>query len=283
MNSPASCDAKQHMRPYTPVPLTEDQKMERRAGLKAQLLEVLQHGRVTCECGESIAVMHAYKCFYCGFWFCPACARIHFAIPEHIQDADARYGEGSMAKSKRKPTPVDCGQTSCSLFPFRTVEPHSTTCALCTHEYCRLRKAVFYANSNRRESIHKSYSRQLMKQAERESPQTLYWVLRALYGLIQENNDIDVIDAYELLGSFVPQTAAEVFDYNQKERGRGYPRLGERIRALLEEEAARQEKIKAKQAAEAAQAAPTEAAAPVTKPNCTSNPNSKVTVYDVPF
>lgn len=92
MNSPASCDAKQHMRPYTPVPLTEDQKMERRAGLKAQLLEVLQHGRVTCECGESIAVMHAYKCFYCGFWFCPACARLHFAIPDHIQDADARYG-----------------------------------------------------------------------------------------------------------------------------------------------------------------------------------------------
>jgi hypothetical protein len=95
-----------------------------------------------------------------------------------------------------------------------------------------------------------------MKQAERESPAALFWVLRAFYVLIQENNDLDVIDAYEMLGSYAPQAAAEVFDYNQKERTGGLlPYLGVRIHALLEEEAARQEKSKAKRAEEASQQA----------------------------
>ncbi|MFV0347706.1 MAG: hypothetical protein ACK5JO_03890 [Halodesulfovibrio sp.] len=166
-----------------------------------------------------------------------------------------------MARSKRKPVPADCGQEKCENYKFRTVEPNDTICRLCEHEYCRLRKAVCYANSDRREAARKSLARRLMKQAERESPNALYWVLRALYGLIIENNNLDAIDAYEMLSSFVPQTTGHVFDYNQKEQTGGSvcPSLSGRIHSLLEEEAAKQEKIKAKLSEEAAKQAPVKA------------------------
>ena len=30
------------------------------------------------ECGHVMSIMHAYKCLYCGFWFCYSCAEKHF-------------------------------------------------------------------------------------------------------------------------------------------------------------------------------------------------------------
>jgi hypothetical protein len=30
------------------------------------------------KCGRRTPLMYAYKCLYCSFWFCPACAEKHF-------------------------------------------------------------------------------------------------------------------------------------------------------------------------------------------------------------
>jgi len=30
------------------------------------------------KCGSRRAIHNAYKCYYCGFWFCENCAPIHF-------------------------------------------------------------------------------------------------------------------------------------------------------------------------------------------------------------
>ena len=41
------------------------------------------HGTiVTCFCGKRISVYYAYRCFFCGLYFCRECASRHFRI-EH--------------------------------------------------------------------------------------------------------------------------------------------------------------------------------------------------------
>jgi len=37
---------------------------------------------ITCRCGKKITLMHAYRCLYCGIWFCKDCAEDHFAEQE---------------------------------------------------------------------------------------------------------------------------------------------------------------------------------------------------------
>ena len=33
---------------------------------------------VSCECGMTMPLRFAYRCLYCGVFFCQACAEIHF-------------------------------------------------------------------------------------------------------------------------------------------------------------------------------------------------------------
>ena len=87
-------------------------------------------------------------------------------------------------------------------------------------------------------------ARTLVEQAEQESDQAVYWMLRALYLLCVHDNNMSAIDAFETLGAFVPRTAASVFDYNMKERTGGgvYTSLSVRVRALLPEKPEKQAK-----------------------------------------
>jgi hypothetical protein len=50
----------------------------KRARVAAQLRQVGTAARVTCGCGKTLPILLAYRCFWCGEWFCPACARDHF-------------------------------------------------------------------------------------------------------------------------------------------------------------------------------------------------------------
>ena len=83
MNNPSHC--KDFMRPYIPKPVPESVKKEGRAKLYRQCREVITDNHVTCECGRIVRLTMAYKCFYCGLWFCHTCARKHFAVPEEWQ------------------------------------------------------------------------------------------------------------------------------------------------------------------------------------------------------
>jgi len=38
--------------------------------------------RITCPCGERIPLMEAYRCLFCGIWFCKDCAEEHFTEGE---------------------------------------------------------------------------------------------------------------------------------------------------------------------------------------------------------
>lgn len=30
------------------------------------------------KCGKRVSLSYAYKCLYCGYWFCATCAEVHF-------------------------------------------------------------------------------------------------------------------------------------------------------------------------------------------------------------
>lgn len=53
---------------------------EKKARLKAQWYEVVQDHVVTCCCGQKRALELAYRCLYCGEWYCFNCAEIHFGM-----------------------------------------------------------------------------------------------------------------------------------------------------------------------------------------------------------
>ena len=80
--------------------LDEDELKLKRKQLKSQVKEINKqvmamdtHLRVTCTCGKSVHVHGAYKCSYCGLWFCRKCAEEHFV--EHDL-ADLLYVVGAL-------------------------------------------------------------------------------------------------------------------------------------------------------------------------------------------
>jgi hypothetical protein len=34
--------------------------------------------QVTCGCGRRVAIECMFRCYFCGIWFCPKCAKEHF-------------------------------------------------------------------------------------------------------------------------------------------------------------------------------------------------------------
>lgn len=75
------CPGKDHMHPDTP-PVTAEERAAKRAIVSGQIREIGTSAKVTCQCGVKIPVIWAYRCWYCGVWFCEKCAREHFNVPE---------------------------------------------------------------------------------------------------------------------------------------------------------------------------------------------------------
>lgn len=61
---------------------------EKKERLATQWHGAACHGEITCGCGQLRALELAYRCLYCGEFFCVSCAEKHFGktIFEHIQE-----------------------------------------------------------------------------------------------------------------------------------------------------------------------------------------------------
>lgn len=112
-------------------------------------------------------------------------------------------------------------------------------CQLCDYEFNRLaphvgEKARLLSADDGNFGLEAAKER--IQAADRENSDAVYAFLRGLYWMCLHNHEMDVADAYEHLCTFVPQTAADVFDYSMKERTGGgvYPSLSARIAALME-------------------------------------------------
>ncbi len=53
---------------------------EKKGLLKSQWKEAVESHTVHCACGQIRAVELAYRCLYCGIWFCVPCAEFHFEM-----------------------------------------------------------------------------------------------------------------------------------------------------------------------------------------------------------
>lgn len=67
---------------------------------------------VDCHCGSTVAIHNAYRCLYCGLWFCAPCAEEHFGmsldyydrvkrIPEIQREAVAAFKQKSNNKERK--------------------------------------------------------------------------------------------------------------------------------------------------------------------------------------
>lgn len=65
-----------------------------RAAVLTALENMVARGHTPCagQCGRPAQSWRAYRCYYCGLWFCEFCAPQHFGasrvriVPEHLED-----------------------------------------------------------------------------------------------------------------------------------------------------------------------------------------------------
>ena len=46
--------------------------------LERQFKQAMNEHKVTCLCERTVTVHTAFRCYYCGEYFCAACAEVHF-------------------------------------------------------------------------------------------------------------------------------------------------------------------------------------------------------------
>ena len=76
-----TCPVKDHFSLHESPYITHDQVVTTRSLVSKQCREI--HGvTVTCSCGKTVRLAMAFRCYFCGVWFCPTCAKEHFGVPE---------------------------------------------------------------------------------------------------------------------------------------------------------------------------------------------------------
>ena len=59
-----------------------ENKKEYEAWLEKQYEQLIESntidGEITCVCDLTYEIKYLYRCYYCGIWFCPVCAKKHF-------------------------------------------------------------------------------------------------------------------------------------------------------------------------------------------------------------
>lgn len=85
--------------------MTQAEIREKRVFLRCQIGPLILQGtpNVKCRCGQFLPVWMAFRCYYCGEFFCRACAAAHF---EKRMSESASRDEARMI---RQLSPVDAG------------------------------------------------------------------------------------------------------------------------------------------------------------------------------
>lgn len=70
-------------------------KAENKERLKQQHLDAANTQTITCSCGQKRHLTLAFKCLYCGQWFCFSCAEQHFGktVEEYREEERAKLRE----------------------------------------------------------------------------------------------------------------------------------------------------------------------------------------------
>jgi hypothetical protein len=76
--------------------------------LKQQWSEACDKGTITCGCGQLRALTHAFRCLYCGEWFCVPCAEKHFGEGIHERLARTRGMTLQERLEERKSSSQEC-------------------------------------------------------------------------------------------------------------------------------------------------------------------------------
>ena len=77
---------------------TDNVDTEKRTRVAAQVREATYKGYdvqyVTCGCSRRLPLRFAYRCLYCGEWYCQRCAERHFGKTreEHNKSASGSIG-----------------------------------------------------------------------------------------------------------------------------------------------------------------------------------------------
>ena len=48
-----------------------------------QFRQAIREIKITCVCGFTVPLRFAYRCLYCGEYFCVDCAGVHFGASRH--------------------------------------------------------------------------------------------------------------------------------------------------------------------------------------------------------
>jgi len=76
------------------------ESQEQKDLLQRQWRSAVEQREITCPCGQARALELAYRCLYCGIWFCTPCAEGHFGktLQEWIAQKRAEHRAAAAAK-----------------------------------------------------------------------------------------------------------------------------------------------------------------------------------------
>ena len=80
------------------MPDPDGVNLDKRAFVRRQTAQAMAKGRpfVRCGCLRKLSMPEAYKCLYCGEWYCAPCAEIHFGETraEYLAEKEQRRCSG---------------------------------------------------------------------------------------------------------------------------------------------------------------------------------------------
>lgn len=59
--------------------LTQEELIAKRVTVRKQYEEIFASNTVTCSCGKGLDLKSAFKCRWCGEYYCAKCGEEHFA------------------------------------------------------------------------------------------------------------------------------------------------------------------------------------------------------------
>lgn len=75
----------------------QETKTEKQAFVHKQTQQAASHGFIRCFCEIKVPVWKAYRCLYCGEFYCLRCAEVHFGKTraEYQAEKETNQNDGS--------------------------------------------------------------------------------------------------------------------------------------------------------------------------------------------
>ena len=83
--------------------ITDEKRKQNTILMRRQCTAIIENKSVPCSCGSSVPVIHMFRCYFCGVWFCRCCAGDHFGSEGNQSEYRRIHMEGCSDEPQQPP------------------------------------------------------------------------------------------------------------------------------------------------------------------------------------